>query len=514
MASKSIDYEGLRKIGFDSPIFVTNFINNKFSERHENINNLIPIINPSNGKILGYLPDSSTSEVEAAAEAALAAQESWAALPRKERSLWMQKIADRISSSDWFEKLAMAESLDSGKAIKFCRTVDIPRAEQNFRYFSRLITVWHPDPAIIGDDPSTLHYPHRKPVGVSGLISPWNLPLYLLTWKVAPCLAAGCACICKPSEVTSLTAFFLAKIMEEVGLPSGVFNVVFGTGYKAGQALVSHPQILAISFTGGTETGKKIALTCAPMFKKVSLELGGKNPSIILPDCDLDLAVSTSARAAFNNQGQICLCMSRVYVHASIYDQFVEELVKFTQENFKVGHPQDPTTTVGSLSSSSHLDKVKSYIELAKMEGGKLECGGVFPTWDEASAEETRQCLSAGAFLEPTIITGLDPCTSRVIKEEIFGPVVTINKFEDIESAISMANSTNYGLAACIFGKDGQTTRKVAQSIRAGMVWVNCWMVRDINTPFGGLKQSGVGKEGGSHSLEFFTELSNITLMD
>lgn len=506
MSSKNIDYEGLKKLDLDAPIFVTNFVNNEFSEPSKDISGLIPITNPSNGKILGYLPDSSSEDVATAVESSMAAQNAWASLPRKERSAWLHKIADRIASPAWFEKLAMAESLDSGKTIKFCRTVDITRAEHNFRYFARLITVWYTDAAIVTDDPSALHYPHRKPVGVSGLISPWNLPLYLLTWKVAPCLASGCVCICKPSEVTSLTAFFLAKIIKEVGLPTGVFNVVFGTGYKAGQALVSHPHVPAISFTGGTETGKKIASTCAPMFKKVSLELGGKNPSIILADCDIDSAVSTSARAAFNNQGQICLCMSRIYVHESIYDEFVQKLVKFTQENFKAGHPQDPNTTIGSLSSANHLEKVKSYVDLAKKEGGKIECGGKFPPVDES--------LSSGAFLEPTIITGLDPNTSRVAKEEIFGPVVTINKFQEVEEVISLANNTNYGLAACVFGKDGQTTRKVAQSLRAGVVWVNCWMVRDTNTPFGGLKHSGIGKEGGSHSLEFFTDLSNITLLD
>ncbi|KAI0225473.1 hypothetical protein L0F63_000706 [Massospora cicadina] len=476
MVSETIDYEGLRRLGYDAPIFVTNFIGNKFDERTKDTSTLIPIINPFNGKVLGYLPDSSVEEVNAAVETSLSTQESWAALSRKERSAWLNKIADHISSPKWFEKLAMAESLDSGKTISFCKTVDIPRAVHNFRYFSQLLTGWHPDSAILGDDPKALHYPHRKPIGVA---------VDMVANMVAPCLAAGCVCVCKPSEVTSLTAYFLAKIVEEVGLPSGVLNVVFGTGSKAGQALVSHPRVPAISFTGGTETGKKIASTCAPMFKKLSLELGGKNPSIIMADCDLDLAVATSARAAFNNQGQICLCMSRIYVHLSIYDQFVEKLVKFTLANFKVGHPQDPVTTVGSLSSSSHLAKVISYVELAKKEGGKIECGGRNPFDKENGGEPSS--LTSGAYLEPTIITGLDPYSSRVIKEEIFGPVVTVNSFEDVKEAIELANATSYGLAACVFGKDGQRARKVSQSLRAGMVWVNCWMVRDTNTPFGGL---------------------------
>ncbi|KAI9292760.1 2-hydroxymuconic semialdehyde dehydrogenase [Neoconidiobolus thromboides FSU 785] len=463
---------------------------------------MLDIINPGNKLSLGSISRGGEKEIELAVKSSKKALAGWGNTDRSVRSNYMRRIADLIESEKWFEKLVIAESLNSGKTYSFCKKVDIPRAVHNFRYYADLLTSWNPDQIVQNHgSKAALHYSIRKPAGIAGLISPWNLPLYLLTWKIAPCIAAGSVCICKPSEITSLTAYYLCQIIKEAGLPKGVVNIVFGLGSEAGDALIKHPSVRLISFTGGTETGKKVAIGCAPLFKKVSLELGGKNPSIILKHCDLNLAIETSAAAAFSNQGQICLCMSRVYVEASIYEQFVTGLVEYTKKNYKVNIPWDSDTVVGAMSSKQHFEKVLSYISLAKQEGGKIVCGG-------NSVDELN-----GYYIEPTIITDLSP-NSRVVKEEIFGPVVAIIPYNHVNEAIQMANDTNYGLAACVFGNDIRLTRKVAQSIEAGLVWVNCWLVRDTFTPFGGYKDSGIGREGGFLSLDFFSEITTITLAD
>lgn len=341
----------------------------------------------------------------------------------------------------------------------------------------------------------------HEPIGVVGVISPWNLPLYLLTWKVAPALAMGNCVVAKPSELTSLTAFRLAQLVKQAGFPDGVFNFVFGYGHAAGQALVEHAAVPAVSFTGGTMTGRRIAAAAAPFGKKLSLELGGKNPAIVFADCDLDAAVATSVRAAFSNQGEICLCCSRILVQRPIYEEFLARLAHQAAA-LKVGDPLDPDTQMGALVSAAHRAKVASYIDTAKQEGARIVCGGD-TAFRVAGLEE-------GFFLPPTIVADADPA-SRLMQEEIFGPVVGVVPFETEEEAVALANGVEYGLAASVWTRDGARGQRVAQQIKSGVVWVNCWMVRDLASPFGGVKASGYGREGGRHSLEFFSDIKTIT---
>jgi len=455
-------------------------------------------VNPAEGKVYSQIPDSDNEDVNRAVEAARIAYPIWSSMTAANRSNILLKIAEGIDHA--FEKLAKAESEDNGKPLKLARAVDIPRASSNMRFFATAIL--HMESQAHQTDDTAINYTTRTPLGVVGCISPWNLPLYLFTWKIAPALASGCTVVAKPSELTPMTAFLFSKICMEAGLPPGVLNIVHGLGGKAGQAIVDHPEVKAISFTGGTETGKRIASTAAPMFKKLSLELGGKNPNIIFSDCDFDMAVSTSIQSSFSNQGEICLCGSRILVERSIYDRFVDEFIERTK-SLVVGDPADENTRMGALVSEAHMNKVLSYIELAKIEGGKVLAGG-------NRIHLSGRCKE-GYFVEPTVIVGLDQ-QCRTNQEEIFGPVVTIMPFDNEEEAIAFANSTAYGLSATIWTESLKRAHRVAHQLKSGIIWVNCWLLRDLRTPFGGMKQSGVGREGGWEALRFFTEQKNICI--
>ncbi|CAI2162338.1 13703_t:CDS:10 [Funneliformis geosporum] len=477
-------------------MLLSNFIGGKFASFKEET--FIDSYNPSTGKVYAQIPNSSEYEINLAVEAAHKAFQTWSKTSRSTRAQIIYKIADILESK--LDEFAKAESIDQGKTLEFAKNVDIPRSIYNFRYFAGHIL--HTEEKSTVMDNIALNYIQRSPLGVAGLISPWNLPLYLLTWKIAPCIAAGCTCVAKPSELTSVTAYMLCHVFKQAGLPEGVVNIVFGTGPKAGQALVSHPKVPLISFTGGTVTGKKVNETCASLLKKVSLELGGKNANIIFEDCDFEKTVDTSIRAAFSNQGEICLCGSRIFVQKSIYPKFLDAFISKTRQ-LVVGDPKDPKTKVGALISKQHMEKVLNYIELAKQEGGIIECGGRRIILDGE--------LSDGYFVEPTVITNIKS-SCRVAQEEIFGPVVTVHPFETEEEVINLTNDNQYGLSCSIWSENGRRVRRVAESIQVGYVWVNCWMVRDLKVPFGGVKKSGIGREGGEYSMNFFTEQKTICL--
>jgi len=455
-------------------------------------------IDPSIGKAYASIPDSEAQDVEMAFQAAKRALPSWSNTPAAERSEWMLRIADAIEER--LEAFALAESIDNGKPVSLARQMDIPRSVANLKFFATSILHWNSEAH--SSDHQALNYTLRKPIGVVGCISPWNLPLYLFTWKIAPALAAGNCVVAKPSEITPMTAFMLTQICEEIGLPAGVFNVVHGTGQKAGNAMVEHPGIKAISFTGGTTTGAHIARIAAPMFKKLSLELGGKNPNIIFQDADLEQAIKTTIRSSFANQGQICLCGSRILIHRDIYDAFKKMLVEKTSA-MTVGDPLLEGTKTGAIASEAHMNKILSYIALAQEEGGKILCGG------HRVVVEGR--CQDGYFIAPTIIEGLGP-NCRTNQEEIFGPVVTLQAFDNDDEAIALANATTYGLAASIWTTDLKRAHHVASKIESGIVWVNTWLMRDLRTPFGGVKSSGVGREGGWDALRFFTEAQNVCI--
>ena len=451
---------------------------------------------PANGALIARIPCSSSEDVDAAVEAALDASTDWAALSISERAGWLEKIADALEERA--EEVAQLESLDTGKPITLARTVDAARSVANFRFFAEQGREFESEIFEMSDATNRVLY---KPVGVAGLITPWNLPLYLLSWKVAPALLMGNTVVAKPSEMTPMTASLLAEVMEEVELPAGVFNLVHGNGMDAGAPLTSHPDVNLISFTGGTETGREVARSASTGFKKLSLELGGKNATIIRPDVDLAKMMSKIVRASFLNQGQVCLCGSRILIHESIYDDFVEAFLD-TVTNMVVGDPSDEETELGALISEAHRDKVLSYIDLAEEEGGSILCGGGAPVGIPHAFEN-------GFWISPTVIDGLAP-DSRCATEEIFGPVVTLHPFIDDEEAIEIANMTDYGLAGSIWTADAEAGSAMAERIDSGMVWVNCWLHRDLRVPFGGVKNSGVGREGGRWSLGFFSEAINI----
>lgn len=458
----------------------------------------LDLIDPSKGKPYGRIPRSGAEDVNLAVKAARNAFESWSTMSAEKRSECIEKLADKIQENS--SMLAEAESRDNGKPVGLASTVDIPRAEKNLRFYASAMKHFASESHYM--EGVAINYTLRKPLGVVACISPWNLPLYLFTWKVAPALAAGNCVVAKPSEVTPATAYLLSKWVKEAGFPDGVFNILHGLGAEVGDALVNHDDIAAVSFTGGTSTGAHIASAVAPKFKKLSLELGGKNAAVIFADCDFDEALSTTVRSSFANQGQICLSGSRILVERSIYDKFKNALVE-KASRIKVGDPQDPSTRMGAVVSEQHREKILKHIEIAKEEGGGILCGG-FATQPEEIDE-----LSEGYYIQPTVIEGLgSECKTN--QEEIFGPVVTIQPFDSEDEAIENANSTKYGLAASIFTNDLKKAHRVAGNLETGIVWINCWLLRDLRTPFGGVKDSGVGREGGFEALHFFTEPQNI----
>lgn len=480
---------------------IKNYIGGRFREPVSG--SYLDDIEPATGRVHALAPDSDERDVELAVQAAAQAFPSWSATPAAERSQILLKLADLLEKN--LEPLARAESADGGKPIRLARSLDIPRAASNLRFFATAVLHFQSESHLTerSAESRAINYTLRQPRGVAGLISPWNFPLYLLTWKVAPALASGNTAVAKPSELTPLTAHLLCELADDAGLPPGVLNVVHGLGPKAGAALVRHPQVPTISFTGGTETGAEIARAAAPLFKKLALELGGKNPNIVFADANLDAALPSSLRAAFIHQGQMCLCGSRVFVEKGAYPAFVKRLVSSARK-LKVGDPRDPSTDQGALISREHLEKVSSYVELARKEGGSVLCGGSRP-----SSLPSR--VKGGYFLEPTVVAGL-PVDSRVNQEEIFGPVVTVTPFTDEEEVVRYANSTRYGLSASVWTQNLARAHRLTERISSGTVWVNCWLLRDLRVPFGGTKQSGVGREGGEEALRFFTEPKNVCI--
>lgn len=453
---------------------------------------------PATGAVFSKTPNSDEKDVQQAVAAAEVAFQTWSITPKDERARVLNKIADLIEQNA--DKLAQAESQDNGKPLKLAQKVDIPRARDNFRFFATGIMHFASESHAMEN--TAVNYTLRKPLGTVGCISPWNLPLYLFTWKIAPALAAGNCVVAKPSEVTPVTAYLLSELCIEAGLPKGVLNIVHGLGGSAGSAIVNHPDVKAISFTGGTQTGKAIARAAAPEFKKLSLELGGKNPNIIFADCDFELAVKTSVMSSFANQGQICLCGSRIFVERSIYEKFKTEFVSRVN-NMVVSHPDDPKANLGAVVSKPHKEKILSYIDLAREEGGTILTGG-----EEVILEGAYQ---NGYYIRPTVLEGLD-YACRTNQEEIFGPVVTLTPFDSEEEVLKMANSTDYGLAATVWTENLKRAHRIARDLESGIIWINCWLLRDLRTPFGGMKSSGVGREGGFEALKFFTEPKNVCI--
>jgi len=453
---------------------------------------------PSTGKVYSLLPDSDERDVQLAVEAAKAAFPSWSVTSKEKRAAVLLKISALIDQN--LERLAKAESKDNGKPVSLARTVDIPRAASNFHFYATGILHFASEAHAMEEE--ALNYTLRNPVGIAGCISPWNLPLYLFSWKIAPALAAGNCVVAKPSEITPMTAFLLSELCIEAGLPKGVLNIVHGYGHKVGSAITAHPEIPLISFTGGTKTGAEIARVAAPMFKKLSLELGGKNPNLIFADCNYENMLRTTMNSSFANQGQICLCGSRIMVERSIYEKFKTDFVAKASK-MSVGNPADDQTKMGAVVSEQHMEKILACIELAKSEGGKVLCGG-----NRVYLEGENK---GGYFIAPTVIEGLS-YDCRTNQEEIFGPVVTIMPFDTEAEALMMANASTYGLASILWTENLTRAHRLAGKLHTGIVWINCWLLRDLRTPFGGVKGSGVGREGGFEAFDFFTEPKNVCI--
>ena len=480
----------------DIPYHLENFIGGNFIGPLSG--NFIDNVNPATGAVYGQVPDSNSKDIDAAVKAAKKAFPAWSVMPVEKKFDILNKIASLIDEN--LDALALAETNDNGKPLWLSKLVDIPRASSNFRFFATSIMHFASESHAMED--RGVNYTLRQPIGIVGCISPWNLPLYLFTWKIAPALAAGNCVIAKPSEVTPVSAFLLGRICKEAGLPDGVLNIVHGLGQHCGEAIVKHPEIKAISFTGSTRAGERIASIAAPMFKKLSLELGGKNPNIIFADCDWNKMMETTIRSSFSNQGQICLCGSRILVEESVYEKFKTEFVHKVKQ-LTVGDPLDEKSKQGAIVSNIHFDKVMNCIILAKVEGGKILCGG--------NAVKPEGRCAGGYFIKPTIIEGLGPAC-KTNTDEIFGPVVTLQSFKTTEEALQLANATQYGLAATVWTQDISKANLVAAKIQSGIIWINCWLVRDLRTPFGGMKDSGVGREGGWEALRFFTESKNVCI--
>lgn len=468
----------------------------------------LEVIDPARGTPFARVPESDAEDVDAAVRAAQQAFPEWSAMPAAERSKRLLALAQLIE--DRLEEFARAESTDAGKPISVTRGADIPRAVGNIRFFATAILHTHSelhetDLPSFGPPARAINYTLRRPRGVAGLITPWNFPLHLFTWKIAPALATGNTVVAKPSELTPLTATMLGRLARRAGLPDGALNIVHGTGQRCGSAIVSHVDVPTISFTGSTPVGRWIASTAGNLLKRVSLELGGKNPFIIFDDAELEGAIDLAARAAFSNQGQICLCGSRLLVHERIFERVRDGMVARAKA-LKIGDPLDPQTQHGPQVSGTQLERIEMYVALARQLGGTIHCGGA-----RVSGLSSPGPLANGYFYHPTVISGLDPAC-RVEQEEIFGPVVTLQSFATDEQAIALANGTPMGLAAALCTTNLRRAHAVSARLAAGVIWVNCWMLRDLRTPFGGVKQSGVGREGGWDVIKFFTEPSNVCI--